>query len=335
MIVLLGSPEDVQIQAVSTHIDRAGVRSVVLDSAMFPQHLQLSYRPDSGEVLLRHPDGGDLQLSDIHALYWRTHGTTRPAEPNAVGQRDSDSLLLSFLTLLGDRAVNSADAVRYHREKARQLAAVCAAGIRIPPTYIGNDADAIRAFCSAHEDCIFKPVVGGDYAQRIGAAHLEPSHLERALRSSPITLQRFVTGTNVRTYVIGHDTFSAEIRSAHEDFRLDRDVEILPITLPAAVEHQALQVRRLLGLAWTAIDWRRDDQGSYHFLEANPSPMFVNFERNSGFPLSQRLAELLIDLGRTGSNVRSATAASGQAPLRSVDAAARARLDETGLAATC
>ena len=292
MIILLGNNQDPQVAAIATELQKRDVRSIVFDSAAFPQSQQLSYYPEAGDMALRF-DANSIWLSDIHKLYWRSYAQPQLPEANLVAQRDSDSLLLSFLALLGDRAVNSADAVRFHREKSRQLATVAAHGIEIPATYIGNDPDDIRSFCELNGDCIFKPVVGGDYAQRVGPSHLLDEHMQRALKCSPITLQRFISGTNVRSYVIGDEVFTAEIRSDKEDFRLDSDVEILPFVLPDVIERQARLAKNLLGLSWTAIDWRRDDAGTYYFLEANPSPMFVNFERNSGFPLAERLANLL------------------------------------------
>ncbi len=50
-------------------------------------------------------------------------------------------------------------------------------------------------------------------------------------------------------------------------------------------------------LEWTAIDWRLTPQGEYVFLEANPSPMFIQFERRTSFPITQKLVNLLIKEG--------------------------------------
>jgi hypothetical protein len=45
---------------------------------------------------------------------------------------------------------------------------------------------------------------------------------------------------------------------------------------------------------WTGIDLRRTPDGRHVFLEANPSPMFLGFERRSGLPLTEALVALLI-----------------------------------------
>ena len=100
-------------------------------------------------------------------------------------------------------------------------------------------------------------------------------------------------GTNIRTYVLGDSVFSAEIRSNAEDFRTDENAELIPLTLPDNIAQQAKAICHALGLAWSGIDWRRTPAGDYIFLEANPSPMFANFEKLTQLPITKHLAQLL------------------------------------------
>ena len=55
-----------------------------------------------------------------------------------------------------------------------------------------------------------------------------------------------------------------------------------------------MAITKVLMLEWTAIDWRLQPTGEYIFLEANPSPMFLHFERQTGFPITQKLVNLLM-----------------------------------------
>ena len=61
---------------------------------------------------------------------------------------------------------------------------------------------------------------------------------------------------------------------------------------PQEVE-QVAGIMRVLGLRWTAIDWRRDAAGEYYFLEANPSPMFIAFEQHSAYPILDTLIDAM------------------------------------------
>ena len=46
----------------------------------------------------------------------------------------------------------------------------------------------------------------------------------------------------------------------------------------------------------SGIDFRRTPEGQYFFLEANPSPMFLGFQRRADLPLTERLIALLVDV---------------------------------------
>jgi glutathione synthase/RimK-type ligase-like ATP-grasp enzyme len=290
MILLMGEADDPQVMRIADVLTEMQKDFTVFDSTFFPASHKLSYRPADNSMQLQVGEHC-LAHNDIRSLYWRTLSPPQSANPIAV--RDSASLLRSFLYSLGDRAKNSAEAVRFHQEKPRQLALVAQLGIQIPETYVGNDPNAIKAFCKRHSKVIFKPVTGGDYAQIVSEAHLANEHLQTSMNQSPLTLQAYVEGTNIRSYVLGDCIFSAEIRSAAQDFRTDEDAELIPVTLPDDIALQAKAICRTLGLAWSGIDWRRTPTNDYVFLEANPSPMFTNFEKRTQLPIAKHLAQLL------------------------------------------
>ncbi len=195
------------------------------------------------------------------------------------------------------RWFNSWEAYQSHQEKPRQLQLVAQAGVRIPRTYIGNDAARVQAFCREEPQAIFKPVYGGAHTERITDQHLDGAHLARALARAPITLQQYIDGTNIRTYAIGAQMFSLELESEDIDFRTDQGLSIKTIELPAEQRLQVPKIMELLSLNWTAIDWRRDSKGQYHFLEANPSPMFMGIENATGYPITETLIDAMVGDG--------------------------------------
>jgi hypothetical protein len=67
----------------------------------------------------------------------------------------------------------------------------------------------------------------------------------------------------------------------------------------------------MMMLEWTAIDWRLKPTGEYVFLEANPSPMFLNFEHQTGFPIIQKLVKLLMNWANATLSVNSNVAPQG------------------------
>ena len=202
----------------------------------------------------------------------------------------------TFFSSLNANWYNSREAYEFHKEKSRQLALVKKMDVRIPETLITNNCDAAKAFIKQNKEAIFKPVCGGALTEMVSEVHLMDGQLASAFKYAPVTLQRYVDGTNIRTYVIEDQVFSAEIRSDKKDFRADSDAELIPIDTPNDIHACALKVCKVLALRWTAIDWRRSAAGEYFFLEANPSPMFLHFENITGYPVSRSLVECLIKL---------------------------------------
>ncbi len=85
-----------------------------------------------------------------------------------------------------------------------------------------------------------------------------------------------------------------DIHSNSLDFREDAQAQLIPRELPEPVRQQSLAITQALKLEWTALDWRLKPTGEYVFLEANPSPMFLHFEKQTGFPITKKLVKLLL-----------------------------------------
>lgn len=192
------------------------------------------------------------------------------------------------------RWVNSWQAYQFHKEKPLQLSKAKQIGVTIPATLISNDPQQVIDFAQEQEKVIFKPVYGGAHAQFVTKSHLDAKRLSLALSLSPVTIQEYIPGTNIRSYVIGDSVYSAEIRSNSLDFREDLQAELIPVEVPESVQQQCRAITKALMLEWTAIDWRLKPTGEYVFLEANPSPMFLHEERQTNFPITQQLVKILI-----------------------------------------
>jgi glutathione synthase/RimK-type ligase-like ATP-grasp enzyme len=298
-ILILGNSKDTHAAHLNAAIAQTGTAVEYLDIAQFPTQLQMSWSPQTLDGILALPSGQRWPLSEIRSVFWRSLAAVRvPSLPDAQQQQmavnDAMGLLRTVMQGTSMRWVNSWHAYQFHKEKPRQLAVVRQLGVTIPDTWVGNDAPAVLEFAQRHAKVIFKPVYGGAYIQPLTPQHLQLDRLRLALACSPITLQEYIPGTNIRTYVIGDRVYGAEIRSPSLDFRLDRGAELVPLGLPDSVVADCHAIAQALGLVWTAIDWRRRPDGQYVFLEANPSPMFIHFERQTQYPITQALVSLLL-----------------------------------------
>jgi len=299
--LILGHARDPHAQHLMARLTERGHETGLVETHTFPAGFALSLYPGSEGGTLALADGRSIAFDDIGSVYWRNFGGVQPettrasrGTSNDVAYYDSMACVRSWFQMKNrTRWFNSWEAFQSHQEKPHQLALVAGEGVTIPRTYIGNDPDRIRAFCENVGETIFKPVYGGAHTERITEKHLAAEHLAIALKQAPITLQEYIDGTNIRTYAIGSQCFSAELLSDQIDFRADRGAQVIPIETPPAIARQAAAIMRVLGLNWTAIDWRRNRDGVYYFLEANPSPMFIGFEQQSGYPIGDTLIDAM------------------------------------------
>lgn len=300
MIVIIGAPDEAHSAFMHEKIRRRGERAAYLDTRLFPAHMPLSLTPSQAETGRIRLEGQHIPLADIRTVYWRYHmGIELPPEIQDpflqnMAHREIESAMGSLLRMLDCLWVNSPEAVAMHAYKIHQLRLLHQAGIRIPDTLVTNDPEAVRAFYEAHHGrVIYKPVRGGAHTETLRAEDLQAERLKE-LAKSPVQFQECIDGVDVRVYLVGKELFPAEIRSETLDFRADPRAKIVPLALPDAVAADCFKLAELLGLVFSGIDVRRTPEGEYVFLEGNPAPMFIHFEQQAGYPISDRLTDLLI-----------------------------------------
>lgn len=298
-ILILGNAQDDHAAYMHQVLTNAHVNVEYLDTSLFPQQLKLSWHPHNNQGCLQFSSGKQLNLQDIHSVYWRNfNGVSIPSvgdsEQQDIALRDSMSVVRSLFQACPAHWINRWQAYQFHQEKPLQLRLAKQLGVTIPATLVSNNPEQITEFAQAYERVIFKPVYGGSHTRFVTREHLESERLSLALKTSPVTFQEYIAGTNIRTYVIGESVYSAEIHTNAIDFRDDFQAEIISLATPEEIKQQSQAIAGAFNLEWTAIDWRRKTTGEYVFLEANPSPMFLYFEQQTGFPITQKLIELLI-----------------------------------------
>lgn len=298
-VLIMGKTDDAHAQHILHALEAKRITTVLFDTSLFPTKTTISWQPETSSGKLKIYNQPAILFDEIRSVYWRT--INDPILPKGlneyqafVAQRDCMSTLRTFLNGSHAKWVNSWHAYQFHKEKPRQLALAKTLGVNVPASIISNSADDIIEFSKHTPKAIYKPVYGGAHTSYLTDELLNAKRLSTALSISPVTIQEFINGTNIRTYVIGNHTFSAEIKSNVADFREDLKAEITPLELPDAIKEQSLRIKEAFGMEWTAIDWRRNHNGAFYFLEANPSPMFIHFEKATGHPITEALINLII-----------------------------------------
>ena len=298
-ILILGNSQEAHAAHLQQALSNAGANACYLDTSLFPTQLKISWEPDTGVGYLTLPQDITWKLQDIKSVFWRSFAGVyipplKDTQQHTIAMNDCMSTIRSFMQACPARWVNSWQAYQFHKEKPLQLHKVKQLGVTIPKTLISNNPQQVIDFVNTLEQAISKPVYGGCHTQFVTENHLQLQRLNLALSISPVTIQEYIPGTNIRTYVINESVYGAEIHSDSVDFREDLQAELIPINIPEYIKQQCLAITKALMLEWTAIDWRLNPTGEYIFLEANPSPMFLYFEQKTGFPITQELLTLLM-----------------------------------------
>ncbi len=180
-----------------------------------------------------------------------------------------------------------------HKVKAYQLNIMSKNNIRIPKTLITNSADELLNFYKENnKKIICKPVLGGAMTKLITKNDLTGSKLS-TLKSSPVQLQEYIDGVDIRVYVMGDEIFPAEIKANTIDFREDSTAIPRPVEIPDSVKNDCKKILKLFKLKYSGIDIRKTKNGEYVFIEANPAPMFIGFEEATKYPITENLIRLL------------------------------------------
>lgn len=305
-IALLGSENEPQIIHLLHALQALGHHTVVVNTQYFGQRWQLSYDPDFNDGILHFSPGmpvttsppiAHLAMSRIAAVYW--HQYLPPiceGSDEAHSQwltQEVTSTLLCWFNFSDTRWVNSIASIRAHQCKPTQMRAAAKLGAKLPYTFVGNCEQVAYQFCCNMREVIYKPVKGGKTTQYLQKSGQLRHQLSQFLARQPVTFQAYISGTNIRSYVLDNEVISVQIDSDSIDFRDDDSAQPCLTLLPKEIQDLAVAICRELGMYWCAIDWRKTVKGKYYFLEANPCPFFLHVERVTGVDITGRLIKLL------------------------------------------
>ncbi|MGE0079550.1 MAG: MvdC/MvdD family ATP grasp protein [Bacteroidales bacterium] len=196
--------------------------------------------------------------------------------------------------------------------KQLQLKVAASLGLEIPETLITNNATSVPAFYhtlqgnvitkmqasfaiyeNGKENVVFTNPIGNDDLNDLDG-----------LQYCPMTFQRNIEKElELRITIVGDKVFTASINSkdhdkAKNDWRKQGQVLINSwneYKLPANIETKLLQLMDYFQLNYGAIDMIVTSDNRFVFLEVNPSGEFFWLENTPGFPISETIADSLLN----------------------------------------
>lgn len=304
MIIILGYKEEEHAKHVAKHLENIKEEYSFLDTAEYPYNVLFSWNADSENIGSITIGDKKINFSDIKSVYWRNFSGIKyeiikdgdnTDFLSKMVYRERKSALNSLFYSLKANWINSMNAFELHKKKPYLTNLLKKNNIRVPRTLITNDKDSVIEFFSANnEEIILKPVRGGAYTQKITKDDFTKEKLSKLI-VSPVQFQEYIDGTDIRVYVYKDDIYAVEIQTDTIDFRTDINAKLIPIELPEKVKQDCLKVMKICDLKYSGIDIRLNSKNEYVFIEANPAPMFINVEKETGYPLTQALINLLVN----------------------------------------
>jgi len=307
---VMGPATDSHVKAVARLVTSLGAEVSVVDTSAAP-FARWGWR----EGRLHDHRGGEVRLD---AVYVRSVASPLPrhdvlevggpamARWLGVVERGRRSQIHAravnaSLEMSGTLVVNPVETSWFHRSKPAADLRLRAAGIPSPRCLVTDDPAEVRRFVEAVGEVIRKPVAGGGYCDVLDPDALSDADLVGAV-TAPVLFQERIRGDDLRVYVLDGEVIAAgRIVTTAVDYRGNED-DVVGITADDELAGLCCRVAETLDLVFTGIDVKRSAGGGLTVLDANPSPMFLGFERRMGQPIGEPLAARLVAAGRAGSD---------------------------------
>lgn len=201
----------------------------------------------------------------------------------------------------GGAVLNRPSAAASNRSKPYQLGPIAAAGFAVPDTLITTSPDDVRAFWAEHDKIVYKSISG----VRSIVTTLDPEDGARLddVVACPTQFQQFIDGIDHRVHVVGDTVLACRINSAAIDYRYPAaygsTTTMSAVILRDDVEQRCRRLTHTLGLSLAGIDLKLDRHGQWWCLEVNTAPGFIWFENHTGLPITDAVANLLVNGAET------------------------------------
>ena len=320
MILIVSAHDDPHVDYVRPKLEASGATVACFDPKEYPSQAELALELDGGggfiRKLLRLREG-TFDVSDVTAVWYRRPNSV-DASPEVADEglrvwvRDAAYAgltgvfeLLDCLWVPGKPRVIAAA-----QNKILQLQVAALLGFRVPTTCITNSPDAFLDFYSRCEGQLVAKQLGSALPTRGG----EPMPIftrvvsrrtalhAQAVRLAPTIFQAYVPKKiELRITLVGDRIFPAAIdsqasRCTKHDWRhYDHDrAAYTPHCLPPDVEEKCFLLVRHFGLSFGAIDMVLTPDGEYVFLEINPNGQWGWVGEQTGMPIANAMADLLL-----------------------------------------
>ena len=319
VLLLTHSGDFYTVDLVSQALERRSARPVRFNTDLFPSSVKLSARAGDERPSEIYTETGErICVAEVRAVWARKLWSPRMADDLDERYRsmcigESAAALEGFLDALHDAHwVNNLQRQHDAENKQRQLRLATRAGLRVPLTLVTNDpAAACEFFAETDGQTVTKllrplTVSMQDATQPfVYTSRVDEEDLVSAeqLRHSPMVFQELIPkARELRVAYVAGKAFAGALDASGTSHGLTDWRRAAPgecrwqkAQLPAEISNALHALMSELGLVFGAVDFICTPSGEYVFLEVNPSGEWGMLERDLGLPISEAIADALLE----------------------------------------
>jgi MvdD family ATP-grasp ribosomal peptide maturase len=320
ILIITHSDDNESVARVIETIARKGGHTIRFNTDRYPTdvHLSAYYGASQDERLTITNEDGEFDLREVGAVWHRrlNFGANLPARLDRqlrhASLGEASAAAHGMLASLKAFRMDHLHHIRHAENKQLQLQVARELGLDTPRTLTTNDPHAVRAFAKSCEDGMVTKMLSSFAIYEEGKElvvftnPVKPEDLAdlSGLSLCPATFQELLPKSlEIRATVAGQCVMSAAVDSqvsarATHDWRRD-GVGMLQewrhYQLPLKIEEKIRRLMDYFSLNYGAIDIILTPDGRHVFLELNPCGEFFWLERAPGLPISEAIADLLLE----------------------------------------
>jgi len=301
-ICIIGDPQDLSAVYLSILAKRRDIEVVELHENTLG--IDWFFRLNDLHVTEGHIEIGDesYQLSEFCGAFVRFNpeptlpiGFDLPSKDKSVFIAERRTALEFFINYLPFMVANRPCFCRSNASKPYQMRILTKAGFDVPIWILTNKERTAKEFAiKCNDGVVFKSCSG----LRSRVSMLNEEVLWRLKEgTSPIIVQEYIKGKDVRVHVVNHRIFATEVISNGVDYRFDNQtIDFRPISVPNPIKELCREIADKEGHIIAGLDFRVTENGRWWCLEMNPAPTFLPYEIITGQPIGNALIDAFVKL---------------------------------------
>lgn len=313
-ILLLTTKEDITTDLIVVELEKQGANYIRLNCEDFPMYISMLWSPDEKNRIIFIKERS-LDLNEVKSIWCRRIIPSMflndkiSKEYRDFANMECYNFFKGYWETLNTFYVNKPSNISIAENKILQLSFAKKLGFQIPKTIISNNPRLMKKFVDTQESLIAKTISTGMLRLDNGNWGIYSHEIKQGdflkdeeIQVSPFILQeRVLKQAELRVTIVGKELFATKMilkgeENKKSDWRLADENYIIyeKHRLPKELTSKCFKLMNYFRLYYAAIDFLITKDGRYIFLEINPSGQWGWIENETGFPITKKIAYLLI-----------------------------------------